>query len=356
MKSLLSSKVIICAGSGGVGKTTISAALGCLAASEGMRVLVLTIDPAKRLKTILGLNDHNEVIRVPNQNYKGVLYAGVVDSEKVFENFIRQSAKSKISAEKILNNILYKQLSTTLSGSEEFTSIVKLYDSTQSGEYDLVILDTPPSQHAIDFLEAPDRIYTLFQSSVTKWFSEQAQGANFFTQFISRGTSLALSALQKVTGSDFIKELFSFFTSLKEIQGNITYKCEQTKKLLKDKKTSFILVTSFDQSKHFETENFSKQLSEGGFNLTGLIVNKAYPAWYKRYLEGKFKLQSIPDQFLPMADSMIKYYTGRSDMYGKISMVLNEKSTPIFIEEWHEQLTGLDELTKFSRVLSSIWS
>ncbi|MCB0408231.1 MAG: AAA family ATPase, partial [Bdellovibrionales bacterium] len=139
-------KILVCAGSGGVGKTTVSAALGILAAQQGLRVLVLTIDPAKRLANALGLevDEIPDAVKVPGQNYKGALYAAMVEPKKVFDDFIRKNAPNKGVVEKLLQNSLYKQLSTTLSGSQEFTSLEMLLSAYQSGKYDLVILDTPP--------------------------------------------------------------------------------------------------------------------------------------------------------------------------------------------------------------------
>lgn len=174
-------KIIVCAGSGGVGKTTVSAALGVRAAELGLRVLVLTIDPAKRLATSLGLvPGQADEVKVQNFDCDGALFAAAIDPEKIFGEFIKASAKNPEAAERLLRNRLYKQLATTFSGSQEFTSLERLAVAAESASYDLVILDTPPAQHALEFLEAPAKIYALFQDSITKWFVGGGQSSGLF--------------------------------------------------------------------------------------------------------------------------------------------------------------------------------
>ncbi len=150
-------RVIVCTGSGGVGKTTLSAALGVLAARMGKRVLVLTIDPARRLATTLGIDQGADEVWVPGQRYAGSLHAGMIDQARIFAAYIRRNATDQATIDGLFNNALYQQLSTTLSGSQEFTSLSKLVDTASSGHYDLVILDTPPVAHAVDFLHAPEK-------------------------------------------------------------------------------------------------------------------------------------------------------------------------------------------------------
>ena len=216
-------RVVICVGSGGVGKTTVSASLATQAAVAGKKVLVLTIDPAKRLAQTLGLHtcDHGE-IKVPNQNFKGEIYAGIIRPDLAFEAFIRDESKDKKITERLLKNSLYKQLSTTLSGSQEFTSLDRLYRAVSSERYDLVILDTPPAEHAMEFLSAPEKIYTLFQKSITKWFMQGKEERGLVAKLVSKGTFTVLAALERVTGSDFIGDLSEFFECVEGLQEKIS--------------------------------------------------------------------------------------------------------------------------------------
>jgi anion-transporting ArsA/GET3 family ATPase len=274
-------KVLVCAGSGGVGKTTIAAALGVAAAVEGLRVLVLTIDPAKRLATALGIGsgELNKPSLVPGQKFSGQLWASMVDPQTVFDNFIREAAPNKDVADKLLGNVLYKQLSTTLSGSQEFTSLELLLKAHQSGEYDLIILDTPPSQHAIDFLRAPEKIYSLFQKSITQWFMRSTEKTGFFVNILHKGTKLALDALEKVTGEGFIRELSGFFENMSELQKVVSERSLAVQKLLTGPDTSFVLVTATEPLKLREAELFHNDLKATGATLSYLVVNRAFPFW-----------------------------------------------------------------------------
>lgn len=155
---LSKTKILVCVGTGGVGKTTVAASLGIAAAKKGLNVLVLTIDPAKRLAQALGLNSEKTGdVFVPDQNFKGKLFAGIIDPEASFSEFVKYNSSDKNKAETLLNNTLFKQLSTNLSGSQEFTSLDRLYRAVNSNKYDLVILDTPPAQNAMDFFKAPEK-------------------------------------------------------------------------------------------------------------------------------------------------------------------------------------------------------
>ena len=165
---LKTKKVIVCCGSGGVGKTTISASLGVRAAELGLKTLVLTIDPAQRLMTSLGLKSTNEEVRVTPERFPGELYAAMLDMKRTFDEFIVRLDPSNEVARQVLKNHVYQQLSTALNGSQEYTAMERLLQAVSSGRYDIVILDTPPTKHAIDFLNAPTKIYTLFQESIIK--------------------------------------------------------------------------------------------------------------------------------------------------------------------------------------------
>jgi anion-transporting ArsA/GET3 family ATPase len=277
--NLFNAKVIICVGSGGVGKTTISAALGVAAAQEGLSVLVMTIDPSLRLRQALGLgSNQTEITEVKVPGAQGKLYASLLNAEKIFFDFITQS-KDKESTEALLKNRLYKQLSTTLSGSQEFTSLLQLSRVVDNKNYDLVILDTPPAQHAIDFLEAPQKLMDLFQESIVRWFTESETGVGIIQKIIYRGTRVVLSILEKVTGSHFMAELVDFFNSVRGVQAKIAQKAIEIQSILKSKDTKFIVVTAFDETKLIEAELLKNYLDQKAYTLSALIVNRASPTW-----------------------------------------------------------------------------
>ncbi len=230
-------KILICAGTGGVGKTSLSASLGLLAARAGRRTLVLTIDPAQRLAQALGIDRRpGEEVDVP-----GVpgLSAVMIDPRREFDEFVL-GAVDKGIAKGLFENPLYQQLVGNLNGSQEFTSLVKLLNCVNSGRYDLVILDTPPTQNAVDFLKAPDRLYALFQDTVIGWFANPQRNEGWIKRTLHRGTKLVTAALERATGSKFILELKDFFEHISHLKGRIAKVSKETGDLLHSKDCGFV--------------------------------------------------------------------------------------------------------------------
>ncbi len=271
-------KVIVCAGTGGVGKTTLSSVLGVLAAREGKKVLVLTVDPARRLATALGL-DHLKPgdTKVSLPNVTGELYASVVDPKSVFDSFVKENTSSKFDADRILNNRIYLKLSTALSGSQEFTALEKFYRAYESKTYDLVILDTPPASHALDFLDSAARLSALFHDSVVKWFIKPLESKGFITNMISRGTGVAFKALERLTGGEFIKELIEFFMAIYSLKDSLVSRLESIQSILRSSDASFILVTAFDETKLKLAETLNSTLRDRGYSLGQVIINRSFP-------------------------------------------------------------------------------
>lgn len=269
---------MVCAGSGGVGKTTIAAATAVRAAHLGLRTLVLTVDPARRLATALGLDLTDASERpVAIGSATGSLSAAVIDSKKVFDQFILEHAENRDIIARIMKNRLYQQLSTTLSGSQEFTALERLLQATESGRYDLVVLDTPPTKHAMDFLTAPDRINSLFQDSVTRWFMVPGERVGLISGLLSRGTRIALKALENLTGAQFIEELLDFFGAIRSLQKTLRERSERIRVILKGEGTRFFVVTSFDAAKLLEAQYLQVELKNLGYKLSGVVINRAFP-------------------------------------------------------------------------------
>jgi anion-transporting ArsA/GET3 family ATPase len=272
-------RVVVCTGSGGVGKTTTAAALGVAAARAGKRVLVLTIDPARRLATTLGIADRAEDTLVPGQSWRGELWAGAIDPPRIFADYIERHARSRETVERLTANALYRQLSTTLSGSQEFTSLARLHDAATSGAYDLVILDTPPAAHAADFLHAPERLNAVFDSAVVSLFMGRTAGLGLASAAWKRGVGLVLGALSMLTGSAFVATFKDFFAAIDAIAPDIRETNLQAHRLLLDPSTAFVLVSSFDSAKMQEGEAFRDELVGAGYHLRKVVVNRAWPQW-----------------------------------------------------------------------------
>lgn len=272
-------RVIVCTGSGGVGKTTTSAALGVAAAKMGKRVLVLTIDPARRLATTLGIANSAMDVRVPRQKFRGELWAGTIDAGRIFAQYIERHAKDKATVDRLFNNALYQQLSTTLSGSQEFTALSKLHDAVTGGDYDLVILDTPPAAHAADFLHAPARLNAVFDSAIVSLFMGRSSGLGLAAMAWKRSMKLVLGALTLLTGSAFVSTFNDFFSAIDAIAPDIRETNQLAHELLLDSTTAFVLISSFDAAKIQEGKDFHAELSGAGYSLKAVIINRAWPQW-----------------------------------------------------------------------------
>jgi anion-transporting ArsA/GET3 family ATPase len=275
-------RVVIVAGSGGVGKTTTSAAIGLGLAAQGKRVAVITIDPAKRLADALGLEElGNEPHRVDPERFrahgievKGELWAMMLDAKRTFDDLIERLAPDVETRDEILGNRIYQELSSAVAGSQEFTAIAKLYDLDREGGFDVLILDTPPSRNALDFLDAPDRLTNFFEGRALKVFLAPTGLA---AKVVGRGTSVVFSVLRKVTGVDLLDDVSVFFRALSGIMDGFKERASGVKTLLADPATTFVIVSSPQHEPIEEAIHFAGKLREAQHRIGALIVNRVDP-------------------------------------------------------------------------------
>ncbi len=229
----------MCAGSGGVGKTTTAAAIAMGMAERGLKVAVVTIDPAKRLADSLGLEElGNEPRLVDPERFsehgvqiEGELWALMLDSKGTFDELIERLAPDAATAQEVLSNRIYQQLSNSVAGSQEFTAIAKLYELDQEGDYDLLVLDTPPSRNALDFLDAPGRLSGFFQGRAMKMF---LRPAGIGGRILGRGTGVVFSIMERLTGVDLLHDLSVFFRALGGMVDGFTERARRVGLLLTD--------------------------------------------------------------------------------------------------------------------------
>ncbi len=275
-------RICIVAGSGGVGKTTTSAALALGLAAAGQRVAVITIDPAKRLATALGVEELGNEPRLVDPSVfgaegleiKGELWAMMLDAKATFDALIERLAPDAKTRDEILSNRIYQELSGAVAGSQEFTAIAKLYDLDREGGFDVLVLDTPPSRNALDFLDAPDRLTQFFQGRALKLFMAPTGIA---AKVVGRGTGVVFSVLKRVTGVDLLNDLSVFFRSLGGIIDGFTERAAGVKALLADPGTTFLIVTSPQKEPVEEAIFFRGKLREAGMPFGGLVINRVDP-------------------------------------------------------------------------------
>ena len=278
---LVGKRVCVCGGSGGVGKTTTSAAIALGMAAEGAKVAVVTIDPAKRLANALGLHElENEPRRVEPERlagapsaFKGELWAMMLDPKRTFDELIERVAADADRAEEIKRNRVYRELSTAVSGSQEFTAVAKLYELDRDGDFDLLVLDTPPSRNALDFLDAPTRLTSFLEGRALKAF---VRPTGVGMRVLSRGAAPLLGALHRVTGVDLIGDLTTFFGLLGDMTEAFSERARGVERMLRASTTAFLLVTSTQQAAIDEAIWFRRTLSEGGLPFAGVIVNRVH--------------------------------------------------------------------------------
>lgn len=310
-----STKTLICIGTGGVGKTTLAASIAVGLAESGKKILVLTIDPSQRLAQALGIKPDGELHRV-DINGSGELWSGVIHHQKAFDFFIRQAAqKSEAEVNSLLKNRLYLHLSGRLSGSQDFTSLVTLYRYVSSKEYDLVILDTPPSQHTWNFLRAPEKIANLFNEGIASWFRNiDGEKSGVFKKILNLGTTQVLKALETLTGSQFIKELSAFFKAIQNWQKPLEDYVMNCHRLLTSPQTEFLMVTTLDPSRLSEAQKLSREIRTQGYKLTSLVVNR-FPKW----VDVKANTPS------PRVNDLIKYHKVlENDLYARLTHFKNQ--------------------------------
>ncbi len=282
--SLLASKrVLITVGAGGVGKTTTAAALSVAAARSGKRVLCLTIDPARRLAESLGLERMStEAVTIDPSKFRdagvplqGSLTVMMLDTKRTFDEFVRKHSSSPERAKSLLDNKLYKYVSTSLAGTQEYMAMEKLVAVRDDPAYDLVLLDTPPTANALDFLDAPERLMDALDSPAMKYFIEAFQTTGKFSlNVLAKSASLVLKTIGKVTGGGFLEDMARFVVELNDLFGGFKERATMVQKALRAPDASFLLVTSPAPMSIREVLYFSERLQEHGMPRGAFIVNR----------------------------------------------------------------------------------
>jgi anion-transporting ArsA/GET3 family ATPase len=287
LDSLLAAKeIVVCCGPGGVGKTTTAAAAGLLAAQRhGSKVLVLTVDPARRLADALGLSGiGNDEHRVPDEAFRaaglrprGELWAAMLDMKESWDALIRRHAPDQRTRDEILANPLYRNISGRFVQSHDYIAMERLYEIHSERDYDLIVVDTPPTRNALDFLDAPKRVAEFFSSRLLRWLI-----VPYRSRFVNAATRPFYQVADRILGSEFLSDIAEFFILFQSMHAGFMERSEAVERLLADRRTTFMVVSTLEAVPLREAEFFAEQLSARRLHLGAIVLNKVLPDYLLR--------------------------------------------------------------------------
>ena len=273
-------RIIVCCGSGGVGKTTTAAAIGLRAAERGRQVCVLTVDPARRLAQSMGLTSLDNTPRLVDgvdERSDGSLHAMMLDMKRTFDEIVEAHADPARAAQ-ILANPFYQSLSSSFSGTQEYMAMEKLGQLRRSDEWDLIVVDTPPSRSALDFLDAPERLGRFLDGRLIRVLTAPVKAGRPFGRVLNAGFSVMTGALTKLLGGQVLRDAQTFITAFDTMFGGFRERADATYKLLQAPGTSFLVIATPEPDALREASYFVERLAEERMPLAGLILNRVHSA------------------------------------------------------------------------------
>ena len=268
------SSVLLCCGSGGVGKTTTAAVLAMEAAKLGRTSVVVTIDPAKRLADALGLDGLENTPTIVEGDWDGRMSAMMLDTERTFNQLVADQAGSEEQAEKILSNTFYRNIAGALSGTQEYMATEKLHELAMSGDFDLVVVDTPPTRNALDFLDAPGRLARFLDHRLYRLITAPTRGIVRAVNVAAQGF---LRGVAKVVGGEVIADAIAFFAAFDGMEQGFKDRARQVERVFRDDHTAFVLVASPKRDTVAEADYFASTLQERGIAVRAVVVNRIHP-------------------------------------------------------------------------------
>ncbi len=345
--------LLIVVGSGGVGKTTLAAALGVLSAREGRDTLVMTFDPSLRLKQTLGVGEEAKLKEVPVAfDAPGALHASLLDARLTFDRLIERYAPDDDSRGRVLQNRFYQHLSGTLGGILEYMAVERLFEVAGDGRYGQVVLDTPPTRQALDFLEAPKRIVGFLDSGALRvalkpWFDDEGR-----LRATSKWGPLGRRAerfLDDVVGMDLLRDMAEFFQAFGPLYEGFRQRALEVEQLLRSRQTLFVLVTGPGEERIPDTLFFARHLEEGGYNLGPIVVNRVHPQFV---LGGHMPTSHDPCH--PTGWELLSW-SGERDRRGLVELakLLSREQPLVDVPLQPDEPTDLPALESLGRLLES---
>jgi anion-transporting ArsA/GET3 family ATPase len=268
--------IIVCCGSGGVGKTTTAAAIALEGARRGRKTVAVTIDPAKRLADALGLAGLSDTPSRLEGDWPGELWATMLDTKSTFDALVGKHAATPEQAERILANRFYRNISGALSGTQEYMAMEKLYELHDEADFELVVVDTPPTRHALDFLDAPRRLSRFLEHRLFRLLMAPSRG---FVRAVNMATQTFLRTVSKVVGGDVVDDAIAFFQAFEGMEEGFRRRAARVNELLTAPETAFVLVASPRRDTVAEAHFFADRLGEAGIAVQALVVNRAHPSF-----------------------------------------------------------------------------
>jgi anion-transporting ArsA/GET3 family ATPase len=325
-------RIIVCCGSGGVGKTTTAAAIGLRAAERGRQVCVLTVDPARRLAQSMGLSSLDNTPRlvdgVDDEN-GGSLHAMMLDMKRTFDEIVEAHADPARAAQ-ILANPFYQSLSSSFAGTQEYMAMEKLGQLRRSNEWDLIVVDTPPSRSALDFLDAPERLGRFLDGRLIKVLTAPVKAGRPFGRVLNAGFSVMTGAMTKLLGGQVLRDAQTFITAFDTMFGGFRERADATYRLLQAPGTSFLVIATPEPDALREASYFVERLAEERMPLAGLILNRVHSVGISqlsaaRSLAAAETLEAMPNGGVATASSASQAVTAAALRLHAARMNLGER-------------------------------
>lgn len=269
MSGLGEKRIVVVSGAGGVGKTTLSAAMAVALAARGHRTVVLTVDPARRLANALGLENFSEdLTRIAAA--EGELWASMLDARRYFDKVIERFAGSEEQRKRVTDHPLWRLTLDYLGGTQEYAAMERILEFAGDAKWDRIVVDTPPTQNALDLFAAPDRLASFMESSVIRWFRDGESSGGLF----ARGGKIALGLLEKILGGDFLTRLSDFLKQLGGMESGFRDRHRAVMELLRGPEAAFVLVSSATESRLAESVAFADAVKAHGVDLEAVVLNR----------------------------------------------------------------------------------
>jgi anion-transporting ArsA/GET3 family ATPase len=271
-------RLVVCCGAGGVGKTTVSAGLGLRIASQGRRTVVVTIDPARRLATALGMTGlADEPQRVPTGDLGGgELWALQLDAKATFDRLVARYAPDEAARERILGNRIYGHLSGAVAGAQEYMAVERLHELVDDGRFERIVLDTPPATNALDFLDAPARITRFIEGRSLRLLLRPGTGGGFGWKVIHAGSSTVLSVLERLTGAQLLRDVSDFLAGFDGMYAGFAERARPVRALLGSDEAGFVVITAPETEPLAQALALTRRLGEERLPIVGVVLNRVH--------------------------------------------------------------------------------